>query len=291
MLNLLAKKTAPFAPLAAAVLLLGLAAAATVARASVAETYGGRQMIVHVPDRLPPAGSRALVVVLHGGLGNADRIANHGSGVKAERGMNMDAVADANGFVVAYLNGTPVTRVLGDRFLGWNAGGGCCGQSAANNVDDVAYIEGAVSFLAARYGIDRSRVYGLGHSNGAMMTQRLVCETRLYAAAVAVSGPLNLETSHCPSANGARVLAIHGADDRNVPVTGGRGEIGLSGVVFSSEDRSSRVMTESGAAYTLQILPGVDHALDHIDAAIAHAEGLTLAQKAAQFFGLTRSAP
>lgn len=273
--------------LAVAIVALGASGTTVQARDSVVETYGGREMIVHAPDRLPPAGSRALVVVLHGGFGNAERIASQ----RSESGLNMDAVADRNGFIVAYLNGTPVTRRLGSQFLGWNAGGGCCGMAAENNVDDVAYIEGAVDYLARRYGIDRSRVYGMGHSNGAMMTQRLVCETHLYAAAVAISGPLNLEASSCPAGRGTRILALHGADDRNVPVAGGRGEKGLSGVAYNSEHRSQQVLVNSGAAYTLQVVAGADHQLDHIEAAILKAEGVTIAEKAAGFFGILKPRP
>jgi len=243
---------------------------------------GGREVIVYVPGRMPAAGTRALVVVLHGGLGNATRIAN----AQSESGLNMDAVAERYGFVVAYLNGTPVTRRLGDRVLGWNAGGGCCGMSAENGIDDVAYLSGAVDDLVQRYGIDHTRVYGIGHSNGAMMTERLACETRLYAAVVAISGPLETDTSRCAAAQGARILAIHGADDRNVPLAGGVGPKGLSRVDFRSEEYARRVFTDSGASYTLQVLPDVDHSLDHIGAAIGKAEGITIAEKAARFFDL-----
>jgi poly(3-hydroxybutyrate) depolymerase len=252
----------------------------------VAVSYGGRQMLVYVPSHLAPAGSRALVVVLHGGLGNALRIASG----QSESGLNMNAVAEQNGFIVAYLNGTPVTLRLSPDMLGWNAGG-CCGQPAANGVDDVTYIRGAVADLIARYGIDPARVFGMGHSNGAMMTQRLVCETNLYAAAVAISGPLELAVSTCPDAKGKRILAIHGADDANVPVAGGLGTKGISHAVFNSEDRSRQVFTNAGAVYTLQIVPGADHMLDHIQAVIVETEGVTIAQKAAAFFGILQPAP
>jgi polyhydroxybutyrate depolymerase len=246
--------------------------------------YGAREMLVSVPSQLPATGARALVVVLHGGLGNAQRIASR----QAESGLNMDAVAEQNGFVVAYLNGTPVTRNLGSRFLGWNAGGGCCGLSAQNNVDDVAYISGAIDDLAARYGIDRARVYGIGHSNGAMMTQRLLCETSLYAAGVSISGPLNLETSRCPAARGRRVLSIHGADDQNVPVAGGVGTKGLSHLAFRPEAYAQRIFVDSGATYALQIVPGADHMLDHVAAVISKTEGVSIAEKAAGFFGILK---
>ncbi len=141
--------------------------------ATVTERFGGRSLIVYVPAHLPAAGARALVVVLHGGLGNAERIAT----ARSESALNLNAEAEAHGFIVAYLNGTPVTR-FGDQMLGWNAGGGCCGQSAANDVDDVGYIQGAVRRLEGEYGVDPGRVFGIGHSNGAMMTQRLMCRDR-----------------------------------------------------------------------------------------------------------------
>jgi len=250
--------------------------------ADTVDQYGGRDMIVHVPAHLPASGSRALVVVLHGGMGNADRIANR----QSESGLNLDAEADRDGFLVVYLNGTPVARLLGARALGWNAGGGCCGQPAQNGTDDVAYIGGAVGYLAGKYGIDRTHVFGIGHSNGAMMTQRILCETSLYAAGVAISGPLNLPVTHCPGAKGKRILAIHGADDQNVPIAGGRGTRGLAQVAWSSEARAQQVMTRSGASYELQIVPGADHMLDHLSAAIGKSEGVTIARKTAVFFGL-----
>ena len=185
-------------------LLLCLLALGSPVCASESRSFGGRAMIVHVPAHLPPKGARALVIVLHGGLGNAERIADR----QSESGLNLDDEADRDGFIVAYLNGTPVTRYKAARLFGWNAGGGCCGMSAQNDIDDVAYVGGAVADLVARYGIDPARVYGMGHSNGAMMVQRMVCETRVLAAVVAVSGPLNLENPTCPGAQGRRVLAM-----------------------------------------------------------------------------------
>jgi poly(3-hydroxybutyrate) depolymerase len=126
----------------------------------------------------------------------------------------------------------------------------------------------------------------MGHSNGAMMAQRMICETDVFAAAVAVSGPLNLDVQSCPTARGRRVLAIHGADDANVPIKGGVGSKGLSQVAYRSEDASRRTMEASGAAYTLKIVANADHMLDHIDAALTQAEGATVAKLAVEFFGL-----
>lgn len=265
-----------------AILATAVALAATAAHATETQSYGGRDMLVHVPAHMASANARALVIVLHGGLGNAGRIESE----RSETGMNLDAMADRYGFVVAYLNGTPVTRRLGDKFLGWNAGA-CCGQSSANNIDDVGYIKGAVNDLIARYGISRGRVFGMGHSNGAMMTLRMMCETNVYAAAISISGALETADQTCPDARGKRILAIHGADDANVPVAGGEGR-GLSRTEYNSETYTAGIFRNAGANYDLRILPGTDHALDHIDAALQKNEGMTVSQQAVRFFGLDR---
>jgi polyhydroxybutyrate depolymerase len=262
---------------------LVLAASPASAREPKADRFGGRDLLVYVPDSAPPPSGRALVVVLHGGLGNAERIVG---GEGGESGLNLDKLADKDGFVVAYLNGTPVTLRLGDQFLGWNAGGGCCGQSVSS--DDERYISGAVAYLEQKYGVDPARVFGIGHSNGAMMAQRMVCDTHVFAATVAVSGPLNLPVTACPDARGQRVLAIHGAADQNVPIAGGRGSEGYAQVAWSSEARSEQVMTASGASYTLDVVPGAPHRLDDIDAAMRRTKGVSLGETALRFFGLEK---
>lgn len=248
---------------------------------SVTENYAGRPAIVFTPSQLPAPEQRALVVVLHGGFGNAQRLASQ----QSESALNLDAVAEANGFVVAYLNGTPVARFLGAQRLGWNAGS-CCGQPAENKVDDVAYIQAAAQQIAQKYGVPSSRIFGAGHSNGAMMTQRLVCETTLYAAAVSISGSLENGASQCSAARGKHILALHGSDDKNVPIDGGRGSKGLSRTAFVSQAATAQVWRDSGADYELQIVPGADHAVDAIDTQIRASEGQSLAQKIARFFGL-----
>jgi polyhydroxybutyrate depolymerase len=246
------------------------------------ENYDGRELLVYVPPNLAGRRARALVVVLHGGLGNAARI----EGGASEKGLKMDEVAEKNGFLVTYLNGTPVTKMRDAEELGWNAGGGCCGVPAENNVDDVGYITGAVHYLVGKYGVDPQRVYGMGHSNGAMMTLRVMCETGLYAAAVSVSGPLNLKVQDCPAARGKRILAIHGAEDENVPIAGGQGTKGLARVAYNSENYTQQIFSASGADFHLQIVQGADHKLDNISERIQQSEGVSLAQKAARFFGL-----
>lgn len=243
------------------------------------ESFEGRNFAIYTPTHLPPVGQRAMIVVLHGGMGNAVQIQGY---------LGLDALADKFGFVVAYLNGTKVMRVGTDNMRGWNAGE-CCGLPQKNNTDDVGYISGTVKYLSNKYGIDQSRVYGMGHSNGAMMTQRLVCETNLYAAAVSVSGTLENNAALCPSARGKRILAIHGAEDKNVPIEGGYGSEAVNkNTNYKSQAYSKSVFEKSGATYELDIVKEATHNPETINAALIKYEGVTLPQKLVSYLGLDK---
>lgn len=243
---------------------------------AIKDAYDGREILVYTAPNVPAEGNRAMVVVLHGGMGNA----NH---IYSTFGKEMNKAADEGGFVVAYLNGT--TTRMGDNFHTWNSGG-CCGKAYQDKVDDVAYITRAVHYLADKYGINPQKIYGMGHSNGAMMTQRLMCEADLYQAAIPISGPLNLDTTQCPKAKGKRILAVHGTVDENVPIGGGKGTKGLTSVDFKSEEYSKNIFTASGAAYTIDAVEGADHSPASIMQKIQAREGRSFGQYAALFFGL-----
>ena len=244
----------------------------------VEDAYGGRDMILYVPSHLPEAGRRSMVVALHGGMGNARFMQEH---------LKMDGVAEKYGFIVAYLNGSPASARLPDRFHAWDAGGGCCGEPYTDKVDDVGYITGAVRYLQRKYGVDPARVFGTGHSNGAMMTQTLMCETNLYRKAVSLAGSDMAEVDRCPAARGKEILAIHGKDDQNVPPGGGRGTQGVTNIAYRSEADSQAKFRDSGGTYDILWVDS-DHSLEHMAAAVQKSEGISLAEKEARFFGLSQ---
>ncbi len=160
-----------------------------------------RHYRLHKPAALPA--SARLVVVLHGGFGNAEQ---------AERSYGWDQLADSEKFVVAYPDG--VNRA-------WNVnGGGCCGRPARENVDDVAFISAAIADVAKNIGIDAARVYATGMSNGGMMSYTLACDTTLFAAIGPVSGT---QLGSCRSPHPVSVMAVHGTADPLVPYGGGPG--------------------------------------------------------------------
>lgn len=243
----------------------------------VRDSYAGRDMILYVPSRLPPQGQRGMVVALHGGGGNAQFVQDH---------LKMDGVAEKYGFIVAYLNGTDASARLPGKMKAWDAGNGCCGEPYKNKVDDVGYITGAVHYLVRKYGVNLKRVFGIGHSNGAMMTDTLMCETDLYQSAISLAGSLMAEVDSCPAARGKTILAIHGMDDANVPPGGGTGTRDVTNIAFKSEADSQLMFESSGGKYMIEWLQDTDHNLEHIAASIQKTEGISLAEKAARFFGL-----
>jgi poly(3-hydroxybutyrate) depolymerase len=243
------------------------------------DSFNDRDMILYLPSHLPPKGQRGMVVALHGGGGNAQNLQDH---------LKMDGVAEKYGFIVAYLNGTDASAKLPGKMKAWNAGNGCCGEPYKDKVDDVSYITSAVRYLVQKYGVNPEHIYGIGHSNGAMMTQTVMCETGLYQAAISLAGGLMAEVDHCAGARGKTILAMHGTLDANVPPVGGKGSKGVTTIDYKSEADSKSMFERSGGQYTILWLKGTDHSLEHIAETIQKNEGISLAEKTARFFGLAQ---
>ncbi|HEY4127708.1 MAG TPA: PHB depolymerase family esterase [Gammaproteobacteria bacterium] len=180
--------------------------------------YGGldRSYLLHLPNPTP-ATPPAVVLVLHGGGGNAESMAKQ---------TGFDAEADKQGFIVVYPNGTdesrPLMNLLGRSLLTWNAGT-CCGFARENNIDDVGFLRAVVTQVLKDNAADPKRVYATGISNGGMMAYRLACEASDVFAAIAPVSAV-LEYQPCKPAQPISVFHIHGAKDENVPVAGGVGK-------------------------------------------------------------------
>jgi polyhydroxybutyrate depolymerase len=171
--------------------------------------HGGRERsyVLHVPPR--PAEPAPLLLAFHGGAGN---------GPGFQRYAGLDPLADRDGWLVAYPNGT--SRLFDERLLTWNAGG-CCGYAQDEKVDDVGFALALIEDAARRVpGLDRARVYATGHSNGAMMAYRLAAEASEHIAAIApVAGAMSLDV-FAPR-RPVPVLHIHSVDDPRALYAGG----------------------------------------------------------------------
>ena len=145
------------------------------------------------PDNCP------LVFVYHGYGGSAE-------GMIQWSGFN--DLADEYGFAVCYPQGTE--DASGEAF--WNVG-----YAFHQNefVDDVNFISGLRSDLIATYGLDGSRVYGTGFSNGADFCYLLACEASTEFTAVApIAGILMSDIqAECSPQYMVPILEIHGTAD------------------------------------------------------------------------------
>jgi polyhydroxybutyrate depolymerase len=171
---------------------------------------GGRDrtVIVHIPQSTA-AGARPLVIDLHGSASTA---------VAQEVFSGMDAVADTDGFVVAY----PQALIRHGSGFDWNIpgvpllGGHPVPAGAA---DDVAFVKGVVARLHALACIDLRRVDATGFSGGARLSSQLACDASTTFAAVAPVSGLRLP-SPCPATRGVPVMAFHGTADPVDPYPG-----------------------------------------------------------------------
>lgn len=181
--------------------------------------FGGlsRSYLLHIPADAP-AGPLPLVMVLHGGAG---------SGASAAKMTGFDEVADEQGFIVVYPDGTdkprPLMHAMGKPgFLTWNAGS-CCGYAEEHGIDDVGFIRAVVADVEKAHPVDPKRIFATGISNGGMLSYRLACEASdLFAAIGPVAGII--EIPDCRPTHPVAVIDFQGTADENVPLDGGIGK-------------------------------------------------------------------
>lgn len=211
-------------------------------------TWEGRQRayLLHLPPAYDGKTPLPLVMVLHGGLGNANSV--------AEMSV-MSAKADRESFIAVYPDGSGRAE---DRLLTWN-GGYCCGYALNNNVDDVGFLGALIEELTTTMPADPHRIYLTGISNGAIMAYRLAAERcDLIAAVAPIAGavggqppPGELPWSIPRPAQPVSVIAFHGKRDNNVPYDGGQGSQALTEVVHLSVSQSINFWVNADGCYSV----------------------------------------
>jgi polyhydroxybutyrate depolymerase len=159
-----------------------------------------RGYLLYLPSSHRQAPSPALVLVFHGGGGQAQGFARH---------TGFSALAQREGFVVAYPQG------LERR---WNDGRGY-----GTPHDDVGFVRALLDTLQRELGVDPRRVYATGISNGAMFSYRLACDLPGVLAAIApVAGALPARLAPiCGHTLAVSVVAFQGTADPLMPYAGG----------------------------------------------------------------------
>ena len=164
-----------------------------------------RTYSIHIPAGLTGQQSAPLVFVFHGYQEN---------GAQIRRYTGFDALADANGFIVVYPDGSGSSGSLS-----WNASG-CCGYALQNDIDDPAFVRAIIADVETLANVDAKRIYATGFSNGALLSYRLACEISDTFAAVAPVGGVLMYVP-CKPQEPVSVMHVHGAKDAVVPLEGG----------------------------------------------------------------------
>lgn len=175
-----------------------------------------RTYLLHVPPSYDGSKPYPLVIGFRG---------HGGQGANQKKMSGMDAVADRDGFLVAYPDGL-------DR--GWNDGRGI-----NEGIDDVGFTRDMVSEIKSEYRINPEMIYATGISNGGFMSFRLACEAPDLVAGIAPVAALMsvpLEESNT-STTPVSVLLVNGTDDPLVPWKGGEigGRLGERGEGLSTQ--------------------------------------------------------
>lgn len=163
-----------------------------------------RNYILYLPSGYTSDGSYPLVIVLHGGGGEA-------KGTMKMTGFNV--IADRERFIAVYPNGQDKQ---------WRDGR--IGEKLPKRYDDVKFISCLIDTLSANYTINTKRVFATGISNGGFMSFYLaykLSDKILAVAPVCANVPENLKDEYKLS-NPISMLLINGTDDKLVKYNGGR---------------------------------------------------------------------
>ena len=157
-----------------------------------------REYLLYTPTAV--RSDAPLVVVMHGYTGNMYDIASY---------VGMNELADENGFLVAYPQGTEDSD--GNNFF--NVG---YDFHSSSNVDDVGFVRAMVEEIDSQYELNKEAIFATGMSNGGDMSFLLACQASdLFRAVAPVAGSMMTNTlNQCEPEIALPVLEIHGDGDR-----------------------------------------------------------------------------
>lgn len=178
-----------------------------------------RFYIVHFPENTDLENKLPVVLVLHGGGGNAKQMMKY---------SKFNNTADKGTFIAVYPEGYKK-----------NWSDGRIGDELPVNRDDVKFISMLIDSLFAKYNIDTSRIYATGISNGGFFSIYLAYKlsNRILAIApLCAAIPKNLKDKFIPQ-NPVSMMLINGTEDKLVRYDGGS-------VGFREGDRGESISTD-----------------------------------------------
>jgi len=164
-----------------------------------------RTYIEYIPQNYQNSESAPLVIILHGIGGTAQEIANAG----------LNFIADTARFIPLYLQGL-------NNFIGtssWNNN-----TLLASSANDLAFFETMIEHMVDTYNIDRSRVYFVGISMGAIMTFNALnnMDGQIAAAVCHIGTMSDIDLAAYNPSTPRPVMQVHGTLDSIVPYSGNK---------------------------------------------------------------------
>lgn len=215
--------------------------ARTLVEDSLAHDGLSRSWVAYIPES--ESAHPALVVVLHGSNGDA------GDALRLTH-YRFNELAERHGFIVVYPNGWK-------RY--WNGCRASAGYpSNREDIDDVGFVRELVGQMEEAHGVDPSRVFITGISNGGHMTYRMGLEAPDEVAAIAplvASLPVESNLDCEPRGEPVPTLIMNGTEDPINPYEGGLVR------VFDDVSRGHVVSSLASARYWARVAgyegPGV----------------------------------
>ena len=178
-----------------------------------------RSYHLHVPSAVGPTPA-PLVLVFHGG---------GGTGPGTERLTRFTALADREGFLVAFPEGVEKN---------WNDGREFTSSRAhRDHVDDVAFVTALIDAIGRAHAVDPRRVYATGISNGGIFSHYLAAHlsARIAAIVPVVGGIADPPEAWLRPEQPVSVLMLQGTRDPLVPYHGGAVAFGRGKIIDTEE--------------------------------------------------------
>lgn len=165
-----------------------------------------RHYILHLPRSYDPAKPAPMIVALHGMSGNAKEF---------EGQTNLNAIADKEGYIIAYPDST---QWFGQKdWTTWDTDNGIL--PPGKHASDPQFLRTIIEDTQKTFSVDSKRIFMAGISNGGMETFHAAASLSDKLAAIAVVSGAMSGTEDSPTAP-MSVLNIHGTNDSIIPIGG-----------------------------------------------------------------------
>jgi len=215
---------AAVAGLLATLPVVATAAGAELQKHTIAVGERDRSYLLYVPSVVMESDEkRPLVLVFHGGGGTA-------RGIAREVGRSLHAIADREGFIVAYPDAVKKT---------WDFGDGVVSEALDVRIDDRGFFAALMDELVDTQPVDDTRIFATGISRGGQASYFVACQFPDRIRAIApVAMPMPAFMADTCNARDIGIAIFNGTDDPLVPYDGGQIKVFRKerGLVMSTGD-------------------------------------------------------